>query len=67
MKRELFEQYNCLQCCLENDENEKGNTNISVESNSNSNCCTRHKHNKMMFFISPREVIGNYTPVFKSE
>ena len=34
--------------------NEKGNTNISVENNSN--YCTIHKHNKGMFFMSSREV-----------
>ena len=51
-----------LQLCLENKENKKGNIRISVENNSN--CCTIHKHNKAMFFMSPREV--NYTHVSKS-
>ena len=54
---------NSLQLWLENKENNKGNTNISA--GNNSNCCTKHKHSKVMFFISPREV--GYTHVSKSQ
>ena len=52
-----------LQLCLENKENEKGNTKISL--GNNSNCCTIHKHNNAMFFISLWEI--SYTHVSKSE
>ena len=52
-----------LQLCLENKENEKGNTKISL--GNNSNCCTIHKHNNAMFFISLWEIC--YTHVSKSE
>ena len=62
-KRELFKQYNSLHLYLENEDNEKGNTNISV--GNNSNCCTIHKHIKATFFMSPREI--SYTHVSKSE
>ena len=44
-------------------ENKKRNTNSGVRNNSN--CCNIHKHNKAMFFMSPREV--SYTHVSKSE
>ena len=46
-----------------NGENEKGNTSISV--GNYLNCCTIDKHNKAMFFMSPREV--SYIHVSKLE
>ena len=52
-----------LHLWLENKENRQGNTNISM--GNNSNCCTVHKRNKAMFFMSPQEV--SYTHVYKSE
>ena len=55
-------QLSAVQLCLETKENKKGNTIISV--GNNLNYCTMHKHNKAMFFMSPREV--SYTHIFKS-
>ena len=59
LKRKLFNWYSSLQLCLGNEENQKGNTNISV--GNNLNCHTIHKK---MFFMPPQEV---YPLVSKSK